>query len=150
MKIKIKYEIEYERQRVKFTLSKLKWYKDNGYNVNVPNGTIEEEFKKEDYERAAKKLMEEFNKIKKHFADKLTEKFGSEIPKEFEVILTKYGTGGSYNLPNKVIINILNKKPNIETFKHEIIHLLVEKNVQRNKLSHWEKEKLVEDILKEL
>ena len=54
--------------------------------------------------------------------------------------------GGSYKLPNLVIYNINNKK-GFKTIVHEIIHLLIENQIQEFKIQHWEKERIVDLIL---
>lgn len=151
MKINIKFGIEYEQSRVKFTLSKLQWYKDKGYKPKLSKETVEKEFKKEDYENAEKELKSEFSKIEKSLEKSLIEKFGSNsIPPEYDVILTKYGVAGSYNLPNKIIINISAKKSKIEILKHEIIHLIVENEVKKRDLTHEEKENLVNSLMAQI
>lgn len=151
MKINIKFGVEHEKKRVEFTLSKSDWYKAHNYNPLLPNEAIEKEFKKEDYENAEKELKSEFSKIEKSLEKSLIEKFGSNsIPPEYDVILTKYGVAGSYNLPNKIIINISAKKSKIEILKHEIIHLIVENEVKKRDLTHEEKENLVNSLMAQI
>ena len=91
----------------------------------------------------------EFNKIQTEFLIKLKTKFNDEIPEILDVKLTQYGTGGSYQPPKTIIINITNKNC-LKVALHEIVHLLAESTVQKQKLSHQEKEKLVESILTEI
>ncbi len=69
-----------------------------------------------------------------------------DIPAAFFVYLTNYGVGGSYNLPNIIILNINNKK-GFKTIIHEIIHLLIETWIQEYKVQHWEKERIVDLVL---
>jgi hypothetical protein len=65
------------------------------------------------------------------------------------VTLTQYGTGGSYELPNQVFINIRsNYGSPFSAFVHELVHLLVEKPVvKRHRLSHSAKEGLVDYLI---
>jgi hypothetical protein len=66
---------------------------------------------------------------------------------EYHIFLTKFGTYGSYSLPNKIFLNIyqpLNKISDV--LKHEVKHLQVEDIVLKQNLSHAEKEKLVNSI----
>ena len=54
--------------------------------------------------------------------------------------------GGSYNLPNTVIIN-LNNSFNIgmlKTIIHEIIHLSIQKYIDEYKIGQWQKERIVD------
>ena len=70
---------------------------------------------------------------------------------EYHIFLTKFGTYGSYSLPNKIFLNIyqpLNKISDV--LKHEIKHLQVEDIVLKQNLSHVEKEKLIRSIKNKL
>lgn len=74
---------------------------------------------------------------------------GLQMPDKIIVVLTKYGTGGSYELPNKIILNIASahNDPCI-AFIHEFVHLLVEESIVKTyNLSHWQKEGLVDYLV---
>lgn len=160
MELTIKYGKRFENNRIKSTLEKLDWFKSHGYKPIIPKNIstekqivnfIDKNFNEKDYEENKKKLLKEYKKIKKRFNEKLKSLF-SNIPKEVEVILTKYGSGGSYLFPNKVIINIQGNqinKPLIDVLKHEILHLLSEEKIIRKKLSHEEKEKFIRKLEKD-
>jgi hypothetical protein len=161
MSLVIKFGAEFEIDRIRFTLNKLNWYKSKGYKPILPSevsfNNIEEvvrrEFDKSKYEKVARKIREEFSKVEAGFTKRLEQNFREKIPKNFEVVLTKYGVGGSYKLPNKIILNIAGNQANkslLDVLKHEIVHLLVEKDVRKQKLSHKGKEKLAEAIEKEV
>lgn len=70
--------------------------------------------------------------------------FGKKFKKKIIVHISKYGVGGGYNLPNNVYINMDLRYDPIETIRHEIIHLIIENFIEKNKIKHWEKEKIVE------
>lgn len=57
-------------------------------------------------------------------------------------------TFGSYDLPNIIILNTRRDSIDevVDTFIHELIHLQVEEEVVSKKLSHEEKEQLVEKL----
>ena len=158
MQIEIKYGRKFEFNRIKQTLSKLEWYKTNGYIPRLPENlgnnsdkdiekAIDKDFNEQDYEKAGKFIEENLGYIEK-FSSQLV-----DLPNEIEIILTKYGVGGSYNLPNKVIVNIAGNqtnKPILDVIKHELIHLIAEKEVLEKKLSHQDKEKLIRSIERNL
>lgn len=132
----------------------MEWYKSHNYKPVLPanirtEGQIVEfinnNFKENSYKNEEEKLDQEYKKIEKKFVEKLKILFHS-IPSEIEVLLTKYGIGGSYIPPNKVIINIRAKKPRLEILKHEILHLFLEDEVKTKGLSQEEKEKLIESF----
>jgi hypothetical protein len=154
----LKFGKKFEIKRIKDTFDKLEWYNSHGYRPFLPNCKndlkeierfVNTEFKKEEYEKAGEDLMTHFSKIKDEFKIKLESIINKKIPKEIELIVTKYGVGGSYSLPNKVIINIQGNhisKPLTEVLKHEIIHLLLEEEVIEKRLSHKQKEELIRKI----
>jgi len=159
MPLKFEYGIKFEIDRIKNTLDKLEWYKKKGYkpllSILTNNSTlniesvVRKEYRRIDYQKKLVEIKEEYNFIKKEFEKKIKKKFVLSKFPVIKVILTKYGVGGSYFLPNIVIINIEGnqiKKPIIEVLKHEIIHLFAEKEVINKKLTHREKELLIKEI----
>ena len=64
------------------------------------------------------------------------------------VSFTKYGTGGSHNLPNRIQINFKYNcaKNLLATTFHEIIHLTIEDLIREYNIDHWTKERLVDLI----
>jgi hypothetical protein len=146
MEIKVTFSLKLEEERIKFTLSKLKWYKKHGYNPLLPKKEIVEEYEEKMYESFKNNLLTKYSDIKENIENQL-HKTGKP-PTKIEVILTKYGTMGSYRIPDKVILNIHNNNP-LKTLIHEIVHLMIEKKVIENKIAHEEKEKIVDKILKD-
>jgi len=164
--ITIKYSKNFELRRVFDTVHKIDWYRKMGYKPLLPGGfsvesdlselkipdikkLINKEYKKEDYKKVA------FAIKNKSFIKSLPEKFekiGLKYRKTYYIFLTKYGVGGSYKTPDKIILNINKKKSGfiITTIIHEIIHLSIEGFIQKNKISHWQKERLVDLIMAEL
>lgn len=158
MNINIKFGIDVELERIKKTLEKLDWYNSQGYNVKLPKNINKKSSKKE----IRDKIIEEFNeseyvnvktRIKnasvfneQAFFKKLNDVFGNNISKEVHVYLIAYGVYGSYNLPNTIFLRF-NQKNIVKTIIHEIIHLLIEEKIQKYKIEHWEKERIVDLIL---
>jgi hypothetical protein len=94
----------------------------------------------------ASKINNDFSTIKDRLSKKLKEVFKKNTLETFLVYLTSYGAGGSYNPPNVIVFNI-NNKGGLKTIIHEIIHLLIEDQVQKYKIQHWEKERIVDLIM---
>lgn len=159
MPLDIKYSIKLEKQRIKNTIKKLSWYKKLGYlprfpqNVNPKTDNLKkiytallDEYAKKDYKMAAAEINKKFSRIENIFYNKLRNACGKRIKRNFKLILTKYGVGGSYKLPNKIILNI-NSKSKINTILHEITHLAIESYIQKYQIRQNEKERIVNLIL---
>ena len=158
MNLKFVFGIDFELSRIKNTINKLDWYNSQRYNPRLPKGItnksseekiknqIKKEFKEDDYKVVANKSSSNFSKIAKPLSNKLKNIFNKEIQKEFIVYLTNYGVGGSYKLPNMIILNI-NSKNSSNIIIHEIIHLIIMDKIIEYKIQHWEKERIVDLIL---
>ncbi len=103
---------------------------------------IQKEFDESEYIELSERLQKEFSEIADSLNSALVGIFGEEIPADYDIFLTKYGVGGSYGLPNNVVFNIYNKN-GLKT----IVHLMIEENIRKYEIRHWEKEKIVDLIL---
>jgi hypothetical protein len=76
-------------------------------------------------------------------------KSGLSCRDKYIIYLTKYGTGGSYNLPNTVVINIVSsaRERVLSVIIHEIVHLAIEKQIVKYKITQWQKEVIVDSFL---
>lgn len=159
MPLDIKYSIKLEKQRIKNTIKKLSWYEKLGYlprfpkNINPKTDNLKkvyaallDEYAEKDYKSATAEINKKFSKIENIFYGKLHNACGKRIKRNFKLILTKYGVGGSYKLPNKIILNI-NSKSKINTILHEITHLAIEPYIQKYQIQQNEKERIVNLIL---
>lgn len=164
--LKIKYSQSLEVNRVQNTLLEYGWFLEHGYRVNLPKGIAKKlrlnesvtkphiktavalEFNEDFYKEQAEKLKKEWAKIEKAFLINL-KTLGGSTPKFYNIYLTKYGVGGSYHLPNTVILNLdYGSRENIiYTIIHEIVHLAVEKWIKKYRVSHWDKEWLVDTTM---
>lgn len=152
------YGIDRETERVKNTLNKLDFYKQNNYQISFPNNfdltdnnfeyiksCISNEYNNNDYLDISnflnKKILENKNEIEIAFS-----KTDFKPDKEYIIFLTKYGVGGSYNTPNEIIINfkIKEKEKLLKTIVHETIHLCINDYIIKYNIPHWEKELLVD------
>jgi len=169
IKLDIQYSFEYEKERIKYTLGKAVWFIENGYSksiklpagkkldeINISTSTDYlfdklEEYNSSDYEKMKSNLNEQWSsfvvKLEKYFEETLLKQEDSYI-----VQLTKYGVGGSYNLPNTVILNFQNRTGTalFRTIVHETIHLSIQSFVDKYKVDHWVKERIVDLIFQKL
>jgi hypothetical protein len=158
--LKIVYGPKTEEIRIKQTIAQLSWFKEKGYVVGLPEG-ISENSTEEDIIEAIKNEYDETEQ--KKFADFLAEQWNQFSEKfenakgiiscpfkdQYTVALTRYGVGGSYNSESgKIIVNIKAKglENMFATTVHEIIHIAVEPLIQKYKVEHWHKERLVDLI----
>lgn len=140
---------EEEYQVVAATKKNSAWLKERRYFFTLPDNCLEDEYRREKYKINA--LIKEWKKIEKTFLRGI-KIFNRDFKKTIEVSFTRYGVGGSYFPPNKVLINInerYKKSPKDISIivAHEIIHLLVEPTVKGLKIDHWIKERVVDLIL---
>lgn len=160
MPLNIKYSLGLEKQRIRNTLKKLSWYEKLGYaprfpkNVNPSIDNLEKiyialqnEYTEEDYKIYAIKIKKEFSKIEADFFKKLQKVCGKKIKRNLKLILTKYGVGGSYALPNKIIYNMAMQSSSVNTILHEITHLIIEPYIKKCRIQQNVKERIVDLIL---
>lgn len=163
-KLKIIYSEEFDIQRIKKTLSQIDWFIENKYNYKnfqFPKSFDKEKLKtysEEDIKNAVRveyseSLYKEYEKILTNNWAKVFEELEraflkSNLPcqDEYTIYLTKYGTGGSYNLPNIVVINIISssRERALQVIIHEIVHLAIEEQVIKCKINQAQKERLVD------
>jgi len=163
--LQFEYSLEYEVKRIADMLKKAKWLIENGYakKVRLPDRTdfkgvynkkdalkylsnlAEEEYEHREYEDVENKIKKQWDKYSRHVENYFKKTF--LIPEEHYIVrLTKYGVGGSYWFPNRVILNFKRKDINgcVRTIFHEIIHLSIQSFVEKYKIEHWAKERIVD------
>lgn len=161
MTLDIKFSIKLEKERIKNTLERLPWYESHNYSPRFPKDispktdshisifqALQNEYTAAEYEKIAKQLNSEFSKIENVFFEKLGIIIGKKVKRNYQLILTKYGVGGSYRLPNKIIYNFAMKSSSINTIMHEIVHLIIEPYIIKYDIGQNEKERIVDLILK--
>jgi len=141
--LNIRFSKDFEARRVKTCLEKLDWYKAQGYHVDLPKIGIDEEYREEDFLVFDNLIKDEWPKYEDKLSQTLASLRGGEVQENYNINLTKYGVGGSYSLPNTVIINISQQNNVISTVMHEIIHLTIDKLIRKYKIEHWQKERIV-------
>ncbi len=164
MNFSFKYSPKLEKTRILQTIKRLDWFKANGYkldNLTFPTGMDMENLENDTEEALEKRIDNEYSagtflnieqearagiESQKSRLLKLIEELKLEPIPEIEIVLTKYGIGGSYSPPNGVIINISKKNTGgiINTLLHETIHLHIQPLIDKYKVGQWQKETLVE------
>ena len=160
--IEFEFSLESEVRRVMETISNLEWFKKNNYRVLLPNNLnineitsdsitrmVESEFDIKNFQEAEVAIRKswEGNNV---FINKINKKMiGSFLLEKVKVILTRYGTQGSYVVPDSLIINISNIPPQflIKTVIHESLHLMIESFIKKYSVDHWVKEYIVDSIM---
>jgi len=153
IELQFEFSVKTEIKRVENTLAKLDWYRNNGYNPDLPNDlnniekSVENEFGEKLFQQVQNGITNEWKKVSADFPSKL-KTLKLDCHNIYRIQLTKYGVRGSYNLPNVIIINIRDReiKDIVRTVIHEIIHLSIENWIIEYKTPHWQKERLVDLI----
>lgn len=160
--ISVSFSVDQEIKRVAGTLQNLEWLRKHYGNSNsrLPVGITEtssleeikaavnSDYEVEKYNEYARTLVKQFNELAKNFKD--LQKFSAFtfFPK-YSVVLTRYGTGGSYDSSKgEVIINIefRSGEKGVATVTHEIIHIGIQYLITKYNVPHWAKERLVDLI----
>ncbi|MDZ7611930.1 MAG: hypothetical protein U5L10_04160 [Candidatus Moranbacteria bacterium] len=161
MKYNFNHNLETEIKQAKEVAGDLDWYKENGYEAILPVGisreSSDEEIKKavekefSENEKNFEEIQREVQKLLSKHSLKLDSFFSAfeyETPKSIQLFFTAYGSGGGYDLPDKVFVLMSDSIQDIfETIIHETVHLIIEKPlITKYNIPHWQKEMLV-DIL---
>ena len=152
-RLTINFSVDFEKERVRQTKLRLPWYHKQGYTVSLPQGDlssqesitkeIQQEFTPTVYKHEAAEAIKIFEHYEERFFPALQSIFGDKAIPNIKLYLTQYGTGGSYQLPNMVIVNI--KLPHhFGTLFHEILHLHLEPYIKHYQITHWIKERTVD------
>jgi len=161
--IVFQYTVDSEIQRVKETLNNLEWFTKNNYRFPLPASirhsadiqmeiirkAVENEYDLCIYQIAQSAILKSWcgnNGFVRTINQKM---IGTYLLSEMTIILTRYGTQGSYKVPNSVVVNISNV-PNeyiIKTVIHESFHLMTECLIKKYSVEHWVKERIVDLII---
>ena len=170
--------LEEELRALEWTIDRLPFFKRKGYTVALPDqpdfmawlkdrktragnrGELARIFGDKVFDPAAygpglqalalrpEMVVRAFSGLKR-----LAERWGFQLFPSYEVVLTLYGPGGSYD-PRSGRISLLTttrgrfkQSDPLQTIVHEMVHLGLERPVvKRFGLGHWEKERLVDLI----
>ena len=160
--IKFEYGIDSEVKRVKNTLNDLDWLDKGKYNYSLPisikktgendeniKKAVESEYSEKEFKETENAIIIEWKKKEKEIKRIQKNIIGASNFDELNLRLTKYGTGGSYRLPNIIILNLKDRASDflIKTVLHESIHLMIEELIKQNNVDHWRKERIVNLIM---
>jgi hypothetical protein len=157
-------------------LGDMRFFRENHYDVALPAHPLFDKLAKEGLEgadkEAARRVFEAEVYAPDAFAaglrtyegvphelrpaldafERWSSRWGFERAPRYEIVLTLYGPGGSYDA-DKATITVLTtvdgrfKKPPLDNSVHEMVHLGIERPiVRRLGLSHAEKERLVDRV----
>lgn len=167
--IKINFSLEFEQLRVQDTFEKITWFREHGYNprfpgnkkisdINVAQGLdelislVKTEYDEKYFSEVARNIESQWQWFVEHWAESPLNDTDLVFNGVYEIFLTSYGVGGSYEVPNAVVVNIRMREqdrlPNI--IFHEIIHLSIEQLIQEYSIPHWYKERLVDLFYKKI
>ena len=158
------YNLDNEVNAVKNTLDKIGFYNENRYQVFLPKNfdiknndteyikeSVLREYIAEDYKKISifleKQLIDNDSKIESAF-----HKLRFRLSKTFDVYLTKYGVGGNYDPPGRIILNFRAKAKEklLKTIIHESIHLYINDLIIEYNIPHWKKEFIVDSIFEKV
>jgi len=157
------YSKEFEVKRIQNTIKRLDWYFENGYSIDslsfpenidikvlraIPEGEllkiIETEYDEAKFISDVASIQQMYNEYETRL-EGFIKSLDLPVLSDIKVFLTRYGIGGSYSLPNEVIINISKffSVGLVRALLHEILHLHIQHMINQYKIGQWEKEAIV-------
>lgn len=94
------------------------------------------------YRKVEQEILDNWQKVSEKI-ENVSIETNLNFPSELEIQLTCYGMGGSYWLPNKIILIATRNYP-LATIVHELIHLRMEDWIQKYKVGQAQKERIVD------
>lgn len=160
-------DLNNEISRVFNCLKTLEFYDRNNYPINLPKiekyiiqgllknkidkdieakfeKIIKDNYDKDKFDKQIQEIEKKWRENELEFFIKSEKLLQIEPLKKYYCNFTQYGVCGSYNPPDLIIINIVTCKNITKTIAHEIIHLMIHDLIEKYKISHWEKERLVD------
>lgn len=165
IELNITYGVENEIWYAQATTRKIPWFLEQGYpsaNIKVPAGVTDKsnneevkeavihEYADSDYVECAAEMQKKWTEISRGF-DEMRKNSSMHLKNGYEIVLTKYGSGGSYNANKDLVIARIDVKRGggpIGVVVHEIIHMTIQYLIDQHHIRHWQKERLV-DLLTE-
>lgn len=164
--LSISFSKESELNRVQETIKRLPWYREHKYSssfARLPLGinesssaneiatAISKEYDQQTFKEMETSILNQWESAADGFK-KLQTVLGIKLRDNYKVILTKYGSGGSYDTATGTLFVNISPPRNVErirvTIIHEIVHMAIQYLVDKYKVLHWRKERLVDLLLK--
>lgn len=124
------------------------FFKKQQIRFTWPEKSIEEEHKSKRYEEFISSIKANWGNSEDEFIKRLLIFFHESPDSQFTVEVSQYGPLGFYNLERRTITINLNTHLNpLDTIKHELVHLMLERFIRAYNFSHEQKEDLVNTIL---
>ena len=163
IKLSVEYSKEFELERIENTIKRLDWYLNNKYslsslsfpkNLDVDNlkkvsgeeisKAVGGEYDEDKFIASAESIEQMYGKYETRLED-FVKSLNLPVIPEIKVSLTNYGIGGSYHLPNEIIVNTSRffSIGLIITILHETVHLHIQHLIDQYKIGQWEKETIV-------
>ena len=162
----ISYGIEQEIQSAQWRRSQVSWLLEQGYpleSITLPAGitkdssdeevaqAVRAEYADDDYQEYVVALLQGWGAVSSGF-EQIRSNTAFDLKDVYTVALTKYGTGGSYNTKaSRVTVKLAraNRQGGLAgTVVHEIVHMTIQRLIEKYQVKHWYKERLV-DLLVE-
>lgn len=134
------------------SLKKLKRNPNNKRLINQLCLTIKEERKKASGldQCHIDKTKKDWYKVEDKFLKRAERIIKIKPQKKYFTRCTFYGVGGNYKPPTVITLKIISLFVSYRTVAHEIIHLLIEPFIEKYKIPHWYKERLVDLYLNKI
>ena len=115
------------------------------YSKNEILDIVEEEYSTNSiniYKKVEQEILDNWPKVSEKI-ESVSKETNIVFPSELKIQLTCYGMGGSYWLPNKIVLLATKLSPTA-TIVHELIHLVVEEWIQKYAIGQAQKERIVD------
>lgn len=165
IRLEVSYGFEQEVVYIKNTVKKIPWYVGQGYpleSIRLPKGvsqdsteedirmSLQAEYAEVDYTASAEAIESAWKEVSETFQT-LRSETAFHVKEAYTIILTKYGTGGNYNVNKSSVTVRIEAEPQPKTIGivvHELIHMTIQHFIDQYLVRHWRKERLV-DLLVE-
>lgn len=140
--------IEREKNVVEMTRRQLDLIKMNRIRITWPASTVEEEYRRADYDDFCSQLEKRWAREAPHFLERLLAFFHEPLTKTFTVHISNYGPLGFYHAGDAAVtVNRQTHLDPVRTIKHELIHIMLEPYVREYQVDQARKEAIAESIL---
>lgn len=151
-----------EVERVFSLFEEMEFYRKNNYQLSLPDNIsndstneeirrqVSSEYNLDRFKLNVDEIVMNWRKIEKDFFENIQKVLQINPLPVYECLITQYGTGGSYNPPNNIILNIRSSFFGFYAIAHETIHLLIHDLIEKHNIDHWQKERLVDNYFFEI